>query len=522
MKKLSGESYIVIVIIAVIVLTVSAVVFFRYLEDNAKSDVTVNSFENLTNVSTTESTSEAPTQDPELQHAVASSTNDILQMLSQSINNPENADDIYKQFTKEQLNGLSLEEYRSYVSMLNEVVGGKVLSYSTMQYSERKTIKDSMLQHNEVYKELIDSASFHYLEFKKNNENGKIPILLSQKKDGKISLPKQWVIGSLELRNFAVLYFSTIKDSNFENLYRLTYSYDLNDEVKIKKTNELLDFYKNKVLTNVINNSTIVDIRMDAITFSLSVDPNKVDLNREVTLSSNLESANVVTGNIDNDVNGTENSENNFENTEKDENRYNRHIVRIVRDKDKIVVKDAVPSNSWKVDAILLKENESYLAIDEEYTFSDLIKKFGEPRNQSIQTIGNFNQEKTSYYSVEFKDLKIILEGSVKEDLSEASKFKVIGFETDSEEFNLGGKYFAKKAVKDLFNVYLYIDTLDFSYVDANDNVVKLLSSDLLNLDGIRVRSKEYSDMIDLANSVTENAIDLKEITKTKETSTVD
>ena len=115
-----------------------------------------------------------------------------------------------------------------------------------------------------------------------------------------------------------------------------------------------------------------------------------------------------------------------------------------------------------------------------------------------------------------------ILEGSVKEDLSEASKFKVIGFETDSEEFNLGGKYFAKQAVKDLFNVYLYIDTLDFSYVDANDNVVKLLSSDLLNLDGIRVRSKEYSDMIDLANSVTENAIDLKEITKTKETSTVD
>lgn len=517
MKKLSGESYIIIVIITVIVLTVSAVVFFRYLEDNAQSDVTVNSFENLTNVSTVAGTSEAPTQDPELQHAIASSANDILQMLSQSINDPENADDIYKQFTKEQLNGLSLEEYRSYVSMLNEIVGGKVTSYSTMQYSERQKLKDSMLKHNEIYKDLIDSASFHYLEFKNNNLDSKIPILLSQKKDGKISLPKQWVIGSLELRNFAVLYFSTIKDSNFENLYRLTYSYDLNDEVKIKKTNELLDFYKNKVLTKVINNSTIVDIRMDSITFSLSVDPSKVDLNREVTLNSNSNSG--INGVDNNDYNNNQTNADDSKNLGTNGNRYSRHIVNIVRDKDKIIVKDAVPSNTWKVDAVLTKENKELLKTGEEYNFSDLIMKFGEPKNQYNQVIGNLDESKTSYYSVDFKDVKIFLEADAVKKLSENSKFKVIGFETNSEEYSLSNKYFINQVLKDLFNEYLYIDTLDFSYIDVDNNVVKLVSDDLLSINKITVRSKAYDDMVNLANIVKENPINLKEITKTKEAS---
>ncbi len=515
MKKLSGESYIIIVIITVIVLTVSAVVFFRYLEDNAQSDVTVNSFENLTNVSTTAGTSEAPTQDPELQHVVASSANDVLQMLTQSINDPEDADDIYKQFTKEQLNGLSLEEYRSYVSMLNEIVGGKVTSFSTMQYSERQKLKDSMLEHNEIYKDLIDSASFHYLEFKKNNVDSKIPILLSQKKDGKISLPKQWVIGSLELRNFAVLYFSTIKDSNFENLYRLTYSYDLNDEVKIKKTNELLDFYKNKVLTKVINNSTIVDIRMDSITFSLSVDPNKVDLDREVTLNSNSETDKADT----NDDNNAQTVTGNYDNTEANENRYYRHIVSIVRSKDKLIVKDAVPSNTWKVDAKLFNDQNEILSIGDEYTFSDLINKFGEPKNQYNQVIGNLNENKISYYSLDFGNVKIFLESDAVKKISEKSKFKVIGFETNSEDYSLGRKYFIHQAVKDLFNEYLYIDTLDFSYIDVHNNVVKLTSDDLLNINKITARSKAYDDMLNLAKDVKENPIKLKEITKTKETS---
>ena len=62
-----------------------------------------------------------------------------------------------------------------------------------------------------------------------------------------------------------------------------------------------------------------------------------------------------------------------------------------------------------------------------------------------------------------------------------------------STKYNLANEYKVGQSLADLLDKYLYIDTLDYSYIDSNDNYVDLkLDEDTDTVDVIEVKSKDY------------------------------
>lgn len=295
-RKFARHVYLLIVAAAVAVLALSAYFFTRYLEKQRREIPEISTYLSLETVQTTEPPAEAkasPTPAAAESIPGSSSANEILQRLCESINDVNSSQDNYHAFARGQLDDISLEEYQLYVKLLQNILRGRVNSYSTMTYSERRLTMASMLEHDPDLAAFLDNASFHWLEYRAAGEERRMPILLSRNEQGKSYLSREWLKSCLELRNFASLYFGAIREQNFDAVQRLVYSQDKDKTVLKQKTDRLLDFYAETVIPKDIGAAEVISLRMDSLTFALPLYSEHFDPEEEVaaTFSSAASSA---------------------------------------------------------------------------------------------------------------------------------------------------------------------------------------------------------------------------------------
>ena len=477
MKKYSRDSYLVLIIVVILILAVVAVVFMRYLEDQTRSTVEVSTYLNVENSSSvdaseeTSSTSEADKDTEKSPVAVTSSANDILQLLSQSINHPDDVSIFYNQFTTQQVDGTSQEEYEVYVALLRDIIGQNVEAYSTMSYSDARLIQEDILAHDPNYKDFLENASFHWLEYTVNGEVQRLPIILS-KIDGKTYLSNEWIRGCLELKNFSVLYFGALLDRNFETLYGLTYSATLDDETRLDKTNELLAYYDKNIDYDKIKSQFIKSIHLDSVSFSIPEKPSD-------NIDENVDTA-------PDEVKSNQESE-----------ATSYHDVTIYKQQDKFIPIDYVPNNEWKQDALVYKteDDSKVLKIGDTLNLKTITDKLGNNSSEYLNHIEFADDTFKDYYSLVYKDIEVNLElkDSTVSDIKPETEFVVVGFKLKTTKYNLANEYKVGQSLADLLDKYLYIDTLDYAYIDSNDNYVDLkLDEDTDTVDVIEVKSKDY------------------------------
>ena len=536
-RKRSGISYLLIALVAIIVIAVSATIFSSYIDEQTRSTVELSSFIALESSNTSRDGEVSENTDSEntiFDSSVVSSTaNDILQLLSQSVNaeDQEQVELVYHQFTKEQLDGISLEEYQNYISLLKEVINSKVISYSTMSYTEASEVARSMRMHSNAYEEFLKTASYHKLEYlDKNNKAATLTIILSKDEEDKTYLSNKWVRGSLELRNFSGLYFSAVREKNFEILHRLTYSNTLDSDIRLQKTKQLMSFYEKYIDVNKISNQEVISLRMDEIRFALPLknEKDKIDLSEKVVANSDAEERSDITTvtsesvletrsegeeSLANEIEELNNSKFSYDG----DSEYTFHEVSIYKNENNFTSIDVVPSDAWKYDAIALKNDGEILRVGDLINVSELYRKFAWPKEQVKISFGENPEEPRPYYRLVFADLEVFLQAIDKAGsegkITASTQFKIVGFVLKNSKYNLAGEYFLNKSIDNLMETYLYIDALGFTYQDDENNEVKIILDDSQIVKSIEVKSSDLLNNLVLYKK-SESVVDLFEAEK--------
>lgn len=530
-----------IVIAAVAVLAASAFFFTRYLEkqQSAVPEISTYLAPETESAEETENALKA-TPTPQASEAIAgvSSANEILQRLVQSINDPAISEDHYYDFRKGQLADISLEEFQLYIKLLKEIAGGKVESYSAMTYSERKQITEDMLEHDPQLEKFTENGGFYWLEYKKLTTDLRLPIILSKNEQGQTYLSREWVKSCLELRNFSALYFGAMLEQNYEAAEKLTHSLDTDERILKQKTDELLDFYRDHAAAKEIGVNEIVSLRMDAVTFAIPLNDNPLNLEQAVTASTTTlpttkkaetdktapdeangesgdaaetlpaetaeEAAEVPADNAESAAgenneaaspartSGTsaDGKEGKAQEDKRQGEVKNYHYVTIYKRSGNFVAVDGVPSDTWKKEAAVYKEDTRLLTVGEDYTAEELAGLFGVPQSQRRFTFLNPSHEDKPYYRVVFEHVELILSPS--EEASDKLRVEAVtlrdGAYTAGEDYKIGQR------LRELLHTYLYIDTMGFKYIDAEDNLLRLYLNENLEVKMIKMQSPDFRE----------------------------
>ena len=503
-RKRSSEFYLVIIIVAILIIAISAIIFSRYLEDRTRSTVEVSSYIGLESSAPSTRpadevtpTTVAPTTTS--RDTVSSNANDILQLLSQSVNNPEQIEVIYEQFTDSQIDGVSLEEYQIYISLLSEVIGTNIQAYSTMSYSEEQALKNSVLSHDENYASFLNNASFHWLEYRVAEDIERMPMVVSVDDSNSSYLSSEWIRGSMELKNYTDLYFAALFNNNFETLYNLTYSASLDDDVRLEKTNELLAFYDNYVTIAGVSEVMISSIRLDEITYRIPLSTNLPSLNNWVNLETDASAEREVNEDVRFDSGAA---------------RENYHEVTIYKRGDRFIPVDAIPSNAWKYDAVAYDGEDARFAVGDTITLGELVSDLSWPKEQEAYVISYADGSQDDYFRLKYNDVELVVEfvNNVEaSDISNETEIRLIGYVLVSDRYSVAGQYQIGMNLRTLLSHYLYIDVLNYSYEDDDSNTVELRLDEGNRVVRIVVRDRDYARNIELYGTDDVYAVDLFE-----------
>ncbi len=523
-RKRSSESYLALVIAAVLVLTIAAIFFSRYLEDRTQRNVEVSSFYGLENTSVTSTQGTAQRQstttgNQPVNTALSSSANDILQLISQSINNPDHVEIIFEQFTNQQVDDISLDEYRNYISLLTDIVGTKIESYSTMSYSDRESIRYDMLEHSDNYETFLNNASFHWLEYRQDEELARIPILISQDSNSFSYLSSEWVRGSMRVRNYADLYFKAIFEDNFESFINFTYSTLVDDAVRLEKANALLTIYDDHVNVNAANNTMISSIRMDAVTYRIPMNSRPFDRNADLgsravaspTPTATNESEESAENNAE-DITPASEVETTTSSTNASEN-LGYHEVTVYQDVDSFIVEDVVANDAWKYDAVIYREETPIFSLGESVSLAQIQNELGEASSQEIISLILADSVVQDYYHLSFPSIDLYIEiDSQVEEFTDNTEARILGFDLLDDTYTLAGEYFVGQSIRSLLSHYLYIDTLQYRYTnDSNEQSVIMEVNGQSQVNMIRAQDQTLASNLSLYSSTVSDSEDLFE-----------
>ncbi len=508
-KRINRDSYVLIVIIAVAVLAVSSFVFTKYLEDQTLKTVEASTYLSLPSTSQSqvvrvEETTTATTQ------AVpgVSSANEILQLLAESVNDENQIEANFRKFRNGQLEDNSLEEYQLYVRLLKAIFGQKIESYSTMSYTERMSTIEEMQAHDPTNETFLRTASFHWLESRDSSGDvNRIPILLSQDAEGQSYLSREWVRSCLELRNYATLYFGAVLEENTEAVERLTYSLSSDRDILQQKTSALLNYYRNTVQAAEVGSAEIISLRMDQITFripihgqvrneSLPVEATALTTaipessESEELVSNSVKQLPTTSGGASPEATPapSEPSETTTIPSEEpvpNETRY--HEVTIFKRNGAFIAQDVVPATNWLLERPVMQNGEPILALRTDYSVADVSRLFGFPERQLHFTSSGGDGQSADYLRLVYPDLELVLTPSaVTED-----QYTLLAIKLTTQRYSLGD-FRVGTSLQRLYQTYLYMDTLQFRYVDEAGNTVYLTLGDTQQISQIEIQDEEY------------------------------
>lgn len=545
-RRFDRHIYLLIVAAAIAVLALSAFFFTRYLEKQTKEIPEVSSFVALETSPPTVANRMrvTPTTVPQEAITGTSSANEILQKLTESINNPQSSPDNYRAFKRGQLDGISLEEYQLYVKLLKDIMRGRVETYSSMTYSERKSTTASILEHDPMLEAFLKDAGFYWLEYKRMSEQLRLPILLSKNNKGQVFLSREWVKSCLELRNFSSLYFGALVDQNEEAVERLTYSLSPDPSIRGQKTDHLMDYYRDVIKAEEIGVADIISLRLDAVTFAIPIKGTDRDLSIPVaaqttatsaaatTTSAALEkteassasdsetAANELAGNGEtetlaetsgetaDETAGEALTEASGETTKataakpsvsvsaalkhtaaEKENTEGPavHYVTIYKRSGNFIAVDGVPATDWRTPAIIQKDGVAAAAVGESLTGDALIERFGMPQGQyKFRFIGKAASAE-AFYRLIFPHVELIVS---QKDPQGALRIESIILRkpayTAAQHYRIG------ETLEDLLRTYLYIDTLGYTYYDQGGNQVRMYLNERLQVKMIVMETPAY------------------------------
>lgn len=479
-------------LVVVAILAISAYIFTRYLEEQTRQTAEVSTY--LSSSETTQASEVRSTTQTEAEPSPSagligtSSANEILQIISDSINNSNEIMDNYHRFRRGQLDDISLEEFQLYIELLQDTIGQNVETFSTMSFSERRSTVSSMLSHGDDYEDFLNNATFHWLEYTRDNVLERVPIILSVTENGQSFLARDWVRSSLELKNFSALYFGALFDENKDTLLRIIYSDSDDAEVREEKLSALIDYYHLYVNNTDVDTSNIVSLRMDQVQFRIPMHGAFMDTNKTVSLPTRIEENTQVIETTKSELaeasSITEEAEESEENlttpsseniptgptTTESSSNQQYHTVTIYRKGKDFAIVDAIPSDTWKVSEEVLNSNgDVFLELNEDYTMDEINDKFGVPKEQYQLELTNADKKGVFYYHLVFEGYQLTLSSNVSDDIYNLERILL-----QSSEFSLAGRYYVGQSLRSLYHSYLFIDTLEYRYNTILSNQVQL------------------------------------------------
>lgn len=467
-RRWGKNTFSILIVIAVSVLAIFAYALTRYLEDKTKQSTEVSAFVS----SSKEVPSISPTKssgggNPNQATPTPSPTSNILQLLIESVNNVGRVEENYKRFRQDQIDNISLEEFQLYVNLLHDLVGQNIETYLLMSHSEKQQTVNSILEHDPGHAEFLDKAVFYWLEYHQDDKVERLPIILSKNKNGETYLSRTWVRSCLELRNFASLYFSVLTDQNEDALYHLVYADSDDETVRLAKTQNLLEFYKDYVKAETVGPDRIVSVRMDQIQFRIPMEGANWDTNREVSLPPDKINGPTIaspttteeTGESE-DATGNENpSETPTTEPIPAKNQY--HSVTIYKRDNDFIVVDSIPSDTWKVNAELEIGRDKTLKLGLAHNLEDWISYLGKPQAVYSFTMTNRTNQVKDFVRLQFMGYELVLSST---EAKENGSWILEEIKIYDSLMTLAGRYKPGQSLRSLYQEYLYMDTLDYQY----------------------------------------------------------
>ncbi|MDD4367897.1 MAG: hypothetical protein PHP39_02985 [Oscillospiraceae bacterium] len=206
-----------------------------------------------------------PTAEPVWQQSPLTD-NQLMQRITDAISGQQDVEDVYRSIPKQQLDGLTIDEFSQYIYTLNEVLLWTPTSFAPMTVSERDRQIAAIISTSSSYAEMAESNDYFWLESSGDeSENKLFAVALQLDSSGSAYLDKDWVMGSVDIYEYLRTYYATLEKGNAETLASMLPSLSTNTTVKTSKAQALIDFY-DEYVDDDFSTFEIQSLRPDAVT----------------------------------------------------------------------------------------------------------------------------------------------------------------------------------------------------------------------------------------------------------------
>ncbi|MDI9498557.1 MAG: hypothetical protein QM270_08775 [Bacillota bacterium] len=165
----------------------------------------------------------------------------LVQKLVDAIAGRSDGETIYESIPRQQLDGLSYEEFQQYIDVLAGILANQPTSFVPVALSERDQQITSMIQHGEAWRELAEHSLFFWLETARTPDTGeRFGIAIQVRADQQPYLARDWVTHAVDVYKYAQIYIQAIHESNAPLLASMIYSGIADDEVRQLKARDIL------------------------------------------------------------------------------------------------------------------------------------------------------------------------------------------------------------------------------------------------------------------------------------------
>ena len=180
------------------------------------------------------------------------SIQEMTRLLISSINDKRTTADTFSRIPENQLDGLSYSYFYEYMNILRSVStqdsNGKVVSFRILGDDECRNLlgEDVSSAYGDIKgAQLLYSSEVEYPVY----------IFFRQNSDGTVSLSRDWVTSIINIYNYSNHYFTLLDESNADGVKALLIpglqSEVYTDEVLYAKAQQLCDFYRLRVMSNI-------------------------------------------------------------------------------------------------------------------------------------------------------------------------------------------------------------------------------------------------------------------------------
>ncbi|NJP40041.1 hypothetical protein HCH52_03110 [Oscillospiraceae bacterium HV4-5-C5C] len=206
-----------------------------------------------------------PTAEPVWQQSPLTD-NQLMQRITDAISGQQDVEDVFRSIPKQQLDGLTIDEFSQYIYILNEVLPWTPTSFAPMTVSERDRQIAAMISTSSSYAEMAEANDYFWLESSGDESEHKLfAVALQLDSSGSVYLDKDWVTGSVDIYEYLRTYYATLEKGNAETLAAMLPSLSTNTSVKNSKAQALIDFYAEYV-DDDFSTFEVQSLRPDSVT----------------------------------------------------------------------------------------------------------------------------------------------------------------------------------------------------------------------------------------------------------------